>query len=179
MKSWTNIWICFWQDYSVIFPSVCPVKCYKRIWNQGTSNTFLIQMHHRWCNHHTALTILCVKLRIFWNVTLSLGVIVMTFWATAAPSLSESGSHDTVLTSHKTSTFNNAAARTSNLAVHSTSEVCNPLLPSHKYIHNQNKWVTYHLKSHTGSNLKSMLATNCSQTLPSKFSSRPNILLHK
>jgi len=66
-----------------------------------------------------------------------------------------------------------------NTAVHSTSEAWNPLLSSNKNILDQNKHVACHLKTHTGSNLKSMLATNCGSTFSSKFSAQPSAFLHK
>lgn len=59
------------------------------------------------------------------------------------------------------------------------SESCNPLLPSNKNILDQNKRVACHLKSNKGSNLKSMFATNCGSTFPSKFSSQPSTFLHR
>jgi hypothetical protein len=130
-------------------------------------------MRHRSCDQWTALMILCERLQVFWDVTVSHRGHSPDILSNCNAFIFRARQSRRSVKKHpKTSTFDNAA-------VHSMSEACNPLLPWNKNILDQNKHVACHLKSHTGSNLKSMLATNCGSTFSSNFSAQPSTFLHK
>lgn len=145
------------------FPSARPIKCWDGIQKEGTSNASpnaslivwsLNSINNSLYEATSFLGCYSVSLQLqFWH---SNQVLCLHFRG--------KGSHDIPSPSLKTWISDNTAVRTSKLAVCSMSEVCNPLLPSNKNIHDQNKRVTCHFKSRTESNLKSMLATNCELT---------------